>query len=1182
MATKGRSVEFSVKARDEYSKEFRKLEAQQQKLSAASRAASRRDLVGTAKAEVQAAADNYKRLAAEVERYRAAQAALAQSGNRSSRELAELGETIALTRDRSRQAMVALQQKRAALNQIVGSATTGYSAFNRIATAMEMGSTAARQEATAINAISPQIKKLTNDSNAAANAQKNLKTQLNSSAAAIQRQRMPTTNARGEKQEVTAFGLKPWQLTNLGYQVNDVVSGLAMGQRPLQVFAQQAGQLAQIWPGVMVALAKGIPIIAGVTAALSPFIAAALRMREASESLNYFQKQLAVSADGSNYSAKGLADITARITELGIASEDARKLVSGFVKQGIKASEFQQYAEMAKQLDAITGDGIVDSGEKISKALSGTSKTVRELDEELNFLTADQLESIYAMEKSGDKAGALALAQDALASRLKAAREESTNWTEAMKAMGEAWDSLVTIAQNTGLIDWMAKEWNQFGKDIEKGAKDTKRQIETLRRFINRFKSSDSLTLSDLDERIAETRRQLENSNAGSIINSFAKAELEQLLAIRREIIASIKDEGLLVDANTVKTEERKKSELDIRATLQQRLASMKEEVRLAGLTERERYIEKGLLELKNDIMKEGNKTEAEALAILQGKTEEYRKQLGLMYDQQESAKNYTQITSNSSNVVDKIIGIESGGKANAKNPNSSATGLGQFIESTWLSMFKKYFPDRAAGMSREAILALRNNAEISRKMVELYVRENAAILKQAGVATTDAALYLAHFLGPQGAISIMTAKVNTPVTELLSSGQINANKSILQGKTAGQVQQWAAKKMGISDPEVQTLQTLDELDQKRLKTEKEYQTEYQKRVKQQEFELTLASKTARDAAVAKALREEELKAKEAGLQLSKEQRAEIEKLAKAEFDQKNANLEVNQLMEQRKLLLESFKIAQDTGNADNIASLSEQITQVESKLNTAIQKAIEFWKAIGGPGAQTAILQLQTMQAGIGKTVDNLETKFLPKAAEINERLADIGSNAFSSFAQAIANGENAAEAFFNSLLQGIAEFLIEIGKAIVKQALFNALTGGGGASGGTGGGISGFIGGLFGIGHDGALIGQSASTKFVNPAVFAGAQRYHGGGVIGTHGKQEVPFIGLKDEEVLSLDDPRHINNMRRNGAGGSAVNLKNVNVFDPTDVLEHSLSTVEGERVMLNYLTRNARKVSSAING
>jgi hypothetical protein len=51
--------------------------------------------------------------------------------------------------------------------------------------------------------------------------------------------------------------MKPWQATNLMYQVNDVVSGLAMGQKPSQIIAQQLGQIVQLFPklgsGIMAA-----------------------------------------------------------------------------------------------------------------------------------------------------------------------------------------------------------------------------------------------------------------------------------------------------------------------------------------------------------------------------------------------------------------------------------------------------------------------------------------------------------------------------------------------------------------------------------------------------------------------------------------------------------------------------------------------------------------------------------------------------------------------------------------------------------------------------------------------------------------------------------------------------------------------------------------------------------------
>lgn len=157
--------------------------------------------------------------------------------------------------------------------------------------------------------------------------------------------------------------------------------------------------------------------------------------------------------------------------------------------------------------------------------------------------------------------------------------------------------------------------------------------------------------------------------------------------------------------------------------------------------------------------------------------------------------------------LLDRIIGVESGGNASARNPNSSATGLGQFIESTWLRLFRENFPDRAEGMSRAAILALREDASTSRAMVDLYIQENRDILARAGVAVTDANLYLAHFLGPGGAIAVNRAP-GAAVADTLDASAIAANPTILGGGVTGQdVIAWAQEKVGVGVPAVEAME---------------------------------------------------------------------------------------------------------------------------------------------------------------------------------------------------------------------------------------------------------------------------------------------------------------------------------------------------------------------------------------
>jgi murein DD-endopeptidase MepM/ murein hydrolase activator NlpD len=159
--------------------------------------------------------------------------------------------------------------------------------------------------------------------------------------------------------------------------------------------------------------------------------------------------------------------------------------------------------------------------------------------------------------------------------------------------------------------------------------------------------------------------------------------------------------------------------------------------------------------------------------------------------------------------LTDRIIHVESGGKATAKNPLSTATGLGQFIESTWIRMMNTYRPDLARSMSRADILALRFDPTISREMVRNLAREGEAYLRARGHAITAGRLYLCHFLGMDGAAKILSSPGGAPLIDVLGAGVISANP-FLTGKDANYVIAWAERKMSGRAPRVATSPTVE------------------------------------------------------------------------------------------------------------------------------------------------------------------------------------------------------------------------------------------------------------------------------------------------------------------------------------------------------------------------------------
>lgn len=145
--------------------------------------------------------------------------------------------------------------------------------------------------------------------------------------------------------------------------------------------------------------------------------------------------------------------------------------------------------------------------------------------------------------------------------------------------------------------------------------------------------------------------------------------------------------------------------------------------------------------------------------------------------------------------ILDGIIQAESGGNPLARNPRSSAYGAGQFIDSTWLDMLAKHRPDLITGKSREEILALRSDPELSKAMTGAYASENARLLEASGLPVTPGSTYLAHFAGPKGAVGVMKADPSAPVSSVLGEAAVKANP-FLSKMTVADLRSWADKKM--------------------------------------------------------------------------------------------------------------------------------------------------------------------------------------------------------------------------------------------------------------------------------------------------------------------------------------------------------------------------------------------------
>ena len=124
----------------------------------------------------------------------------------------------------------------------------------------------------------------------------------------------------------------------------------------------------------------------------------------------------------------------------------------------------------------------------------------------------------------------------------------------------------------------------------------------------------------------------------------------------------------------------------------------------------------------------------------------------------------------------------ESSLKANAQSSTSSAAGLFQFVDQTWLGLVKehgaqhglsefagaitrdsegRYHADMAA---KQSILALRKDPQLSALMAGEYAKSTGNVLRASlGREVCGGELYAAHFLGPDAACRLIKLAEHDP-----------------------------------------------------------------------------------------------------------------------------------------------------------------------------------------------------------------------------------------------------------------------------------------------------------------------------------------------------------------------------------------------------------------------------------
>lgn len=169
-----------------------------------------------------------------------------------------------------------------------------------------------------------------------------------------------------------------------------------------------------------------------------------------------------------------------------------------------------------------------------------------------------------------------------------------------------------------------------------------------------------------------------------------------------------------------------------------------------------------------------------------------------------------------------KTAGRESAFDPKAKAETSSASGLFQFIDQTWLRMVKQYgaamgletearaiSEDRSGRLDvadagqRAAILNLRHDPKLASTMAGFLTRENAQSLSSSlGRKVSMEELYIAHVLGASGAADLIKLSASDPdrPAQALFADAARANPALFFDRAKGQPKTLSEVRNGLAD----------------------------------------------------------------------------------------------------------------------------------------------------------------------------------------------------------------------------------------------------------------------------------------------------------------------------------------------------------------------------------------------
>lgn len=917
-------------------------------------------------------------------------------------------------------------------------------------------------------------------------------------------ERVNTTLGRGGRATNGLFGLKPNDLANLSFQLNDIFVSLASGQNPFIVLIQQGSQIGQIFPGLISTVARFALAWAPVIAVVAAVGFAFRELYTDAERLKKAGQDLAQAPLGEGIDVQRFADAQEKLEGVAEKAEDARKAMLLLVEEGFDTDSIETYAEAAGRLAERLGIDVVEATQLLVDVQKGGIEAVYDLTERTNDLTEADLAHAEALFEAGRAGEARQFVLDRVAERNRQIADMTqSSWTPAVKNLQSAWQSFTGWLQTTfqPVIDRINRYIDDTiigftfltgllaGKGVA-GAREDAFQVIRAQRDLN---APPAPGASDQDIRDRRYSLQLDEEE---LQNQKAITAEQRLQVAARKARADAQAAGVskAVEERAVQQaiarEQRKINEENARADHRSTTAANRANRRSTAAANR----------ANRAALAEQRKGES-ALRTLGGQLRQLNRAAfaGVSATLEERLAAIDEKYASIAESIKKVRDLGLTKTADGTDLSDIEAQVAATRQRLKDEETIKFYQERAATLERQ------REAEIKRIT---DARERGAITTEEAMRQTAEVV---GRLSPQiveaanQALTVARALAGTnPSPEMVS--WIASLERIVSGEATNR----AVADVGLAGFE-ETSNRLDTLLRERDELVQSYQTL---------GDLGLRSE------------------------------AEVRQLTAEAYSRQAASIKpvLDQLRQQVELLhntidpLTQLPILSDSAYAAWLA----KIEAVNAGLQNIDPRLARINQAVSGSIQQGVTSAFNAIAQSIVGVIGGTE-----------------------SFGDALENLGRTALSIFGSILDSIAQVLIQMVALQIAQSLLG---------GGPGGGFFSF---LF---HDGGIVGGRGASRQRRTgggdAGWIGAPKFHGGGGLGLR-PDEYKAVLKRGEEVLTEDDPRHIRNLGSGGGSDSgAPGLKQVLLLDP-EAVPNAMQTRSGQKSLLTVIRQNKETIKQVLS-